>query len=316
MDDWRQVELDGATITGLLVGHVEQAVAYGSRGDRPLAVLLDASGVKKAITPLGSGPVTSACHYSGMYDVVVGRAHPVLTTHEFFGEHLPGCGCHGRIEDSTTEGAVRLWTVCDSDENVLVLTIRADGWLVQGESVDGSQDPGRGLRVVGDVEDVDLWVSPYSFDEMLVSGPLVGGDGRTSLVWRSGAAGWVPHETPRAMDAVTSNGTRHLAGHHDLHPVISGVGPASAPDVDLDPDWPHVTQLDHHLVALQGAAGPQLWSWAEDAWIPEALPPGRLSGGVRAQPWDDEWPGETVEADDRLFVIIDGQIWHRPYRIG
>lgn len=158
--DWTLVQVEGR-FTGFLDTWSGEAVAYGGRSMTPVALLLNASGVKTETFPEGSGPITSACSYSA-FDFVVGRVRPWLVTHDFDrSSHLPNCQCNSRLEDATTLDAVRLWTVCPMDNNVVVVTIREDGWVVPGHSVDGSYPTGPGLRVTGSVEEVDLVVRAW-----------------------------------------------------------------------------------------------------------------------------------------------------------
>ena len=160
---WSRVAVDGR-LTGFLENWQGEAVGLGGRGDGPLAVRLGAAGVVDEVVPVGRGPITSACSYSS-YEFVVGRVRPWLTSHDFDdpSDHLPDCQCNGRLEDATTLDAVRLWTVCPMDNNVMVLTIREDGWLVPGHSVDGSYPVRTGLRVPDgvSVEDVELVVRGF-----------------------------------------------------------------------------------------------------------------------------------------------------------
>lgn len=303
---WSRVDLGDAAVTGLLRGAYGQTVAYGAADGRPVAALLGPAGVEERITPVGSGPVTSAS-FSESYALVVGRAYPVLVDADFPGG-LFGRGA-GRIDDVTTEGAVRLFTCCSSEDPV-VLTIRADGWLVPAEPDAGVRETGRGLRLEGDVEDADLVVGGNGDGGLLVAGPLVGGDGTTSPLWTADFyEGWRPQPVDVVPDRVTDIEQDFfgcVAGHRDLAPVLLGPGGEArpAPSVALDPDRPLVLMLHHdEVVALQAADGPQVWMRDGEEWHGEPLPDGRLDAATR---------GTTRAGDDRLFVVVDGQVWHRP----
>ena len=309
---WTRVPLDGY-VTGFVENWQGEAVAFGGRGQGPLVARLGVGDVLDEVVPVGSGPVTSACSYS-TYEFVVGRVRPWLTTHEFDhpSSHLADCQCFGRLEDETTRDAVRLWTVCPQDNNVMVLTIREDGWLVPGHSVDGSYPTGKGLRVVGDVASAELVVRAWPEQELAVAGPLVGGDGRTAALWRYvSCERWEPWPLAEPLDAVTDlwEGA-WAAGHRDLRPVLVSTS-ASRPGtrllpVDLDPAHPQVLVVGSpELVALQSVDGPQLWARDGDAWTVHPLPSGRLDAAVHVRREESVDGDDVVLADDRVFVVID-----------
>lgn len=133
---------------------------------------------------------------------------------------------------------------------------------------------------------------------------------------------WEPFELVEQLDAVTDlvDGC-WVAGHRDLRPVLTTTaetGPTTHElPVDLDPDHPQVLVIERQdLVALQSVDGPQLWAHVDGTWTGSPLPPGRLDAAIHVQPVgpSDYW--EDVETDNRIFVALDGQIWHTPYPIG
>ena len=156
--------------------------------------------------------------------------------------------------------------------------------------------------------------------ELAVAGPLVGGDGSASPLWRYDVEDWVPWRLDEPLDVVTDlwEGS-WVAGHRSLRPVLVST---SRPDVrplpvDLDPDHPRVLLLGGpDLVALQSESGPELWVRREDRWDRHPLPPGRLDAAIHVTP--EEWLDghDVVLPDDRVFVAIDGDIWHAPHPIG
>jgi hypothetical protein len=303
---WSRVDLGDAVVTGLGTGGYGQAYAYGAARGRPLLALLGPAGAEQRLTPLGSGPVTSAS-FAESYTLVVGRAYPLLVDADF-PDGVHGSG-DGRVEDSSTEGAVRLFTCCPS-EDPLVLTVRGDGWLVVSEPGGGALATGRGLRLTDDVEDADLVVGGRFDLGLLVAGPLVGGDGSTSPLWSVDFyEGWRPEVLEATPDEVTDIEQRYfgcVAGHRDLAPVVHGPDREArpVPDVRLDPDRPVVRLLDgDEVLAVQATGGPQLWVRDGGTWAGEDLPDGRLDAAVR---------GRTAAGDDRLFVVLDGQVWQRP----
>lgn len=328
LPEWTPVPVDGR-LTGFVENWQGEAVAFGGRGTGPLAVRLGAAGVVAEAVPVGRGPITSACCYSA-YDFVVGRVRPWLTTHDFDAySHLPGCGCNERLEDATTLDAERLWTLCVQDSDVFVLTIRLDGWLVPGQMVNGAYPTPRGVRVVGDVAAAELVVCAPGDEELVVAGPLEGADGSTSPLWRwSSLHGWSAKPLDLPLDLVTDLWEGGwAAGHRQLRPVVqrhsgtrrSAYDPSASftLPVDLDPDHPVVLLVGSpDLIALQAVAGPQVWVRREDGWDHHPLPSGRLDAAIHVRPegWADG--DDVVLADGRLFVTIDGQIWHIPHPIG
>lgn len=301
MADWTLIDLDGARVAGVERGHYATVVAYGDRGGRSFAAVVDPASTVSVLPLPDGGPVVCAA-VSEIHEFSTADDPPVYV----FGGGITGDPFQVS-PDVDTRDLARVWPVC-GDEDPQVVVLDRSGRL-RVIDIAGDEPPeGVGLHVdAADPRTAGLLVGQAEA-AALVAGPLRGGDSKPGeQLWIcDNYEGWqqVPVDPPldRFTD-VRSGIVAAVAGHRGLRPVVVDAegSPLDCPEIPLDPRHPHVAvaETGHPLaVALQSSeSGPQLWHQRGGHWAVELLPPGRLKAA-------------RVTGGEHAWVVIDDRLWH------
>lgn len=313
MLDWREIELDGATVEGLANTSAfgRGVLVWGARAGRPYAAHVSAAREVTERLPGWDGRVTGVLqHEPG--DLRVTGGSPPRTD--------PGDADNAWSPVHEDNPYVAGWVV-SGDEDPCHLALSTSGQLHAYEH--GGETPVPGPHVVTGRTAEDLVVAGAEIG-LLVAGPLApatprhGTRGVVPTAWSYAGEVWTELDVAAPPVAYTDAYTRSeplLAGHRHGRPLVhSHAGtPLASPQVDLDPTHPHVCLAhvdgtrygsrepgwqERLVLVVQTVEGVQVWVQHARGWTMLPGPKGRLQAARLG--YHETWAG---------WVVTEGRLW-------